>query len=99
MPSQQQTGSDTRMYAPRSESNLGYTNDEDNYHYGKGDPETAEQERDKKQAEKDAKTDTTDLPHLQFSVPKPEPEMPPMTHSCQKNKEKNKEESTAEIEV
>ena len=78
MPSQQQTGSDTRMYSPRSESNLGYTNDDDSYQYGKGDPELAEQERDKKQAEKDAQKDTTDLPHLQFSVPKPEPEMPPM---------------------
>ena len=78
MPSQQQTGSDTRMYSPRSESNLGYTNDDDSYQYGKGDPELAEQERDKKQAEKDAQKDTTDLPHLQFSVPKPEPKMPPM---------------------
>ena len=72
------TGSDTRMYNPRSESNLGYTKDEDENPYGIGDPETMEQYKDKKQAEKDSETFTEDLPHLQLSVPEPEPEMPPM---------------------
>jgi len=89
MPSQQQTGSDTRMYAPRSESNLGYTNDDDDYNYGKGDPEHTEQLRDKKQAEKDAQTDTTDLPHLQLTVPKPEPEMPPMMPGMEEEEEED----------
>jgi hypothetical protein len=28
------TGSDTRMYSPRSESMLGYTKDDDDYRYG-----------------------------------------------------------------
>ena len=72
------TGSDTRMYNPRSESNLGYTKDEDENPYGIGDPETMEQYKDKKQAEKESETLTADLPHLQLSVPEPEPEMPPM---------------------
>ena len=70
------TGSDTRMYAPRSESNLGYTSDED-YRHGIGDPKEMEAYRDKKQSEKEAETLTADLPHLQLAVPKPAPEMPP----------------------
>ena len=72
------TGSDTRMYNPISESNLGYTKDDDENPYGIGDPETMEQYKDKKQAEKESETFTADLPHLQLSVPEPEPEMPPM---------------------
>ncbi len=71
------TGSDTRMYSPRSESNLGYSKDED-YKHGYGDPEEMELARDKKQAENDTPTATEDLPHLQFSMPKPESPMPPM---------------------
>ena len=81
------TGSDTRMYSPRSESNLGYTKDDDDYDYGIGDPEQAEQLRDKKQAEKEAQTDTTDLPHLQFTIPEPEPEMPPMMPGMEEEEE------------
>ncbi len=73
------TGSDTRMYAPRSESNLGYSKDDDDYGHGVGDPEQMEQVRDKKLAEKEKTSVTEDLPHLQLSVPKPEPPMmPPM---------------------
>ena len=73
------TGSDTRMYAPRSESNLGYSKDDDDYGHGTGDPEHMEQVRDKKLAEKEKTSVTEDLPHLQLSVPKPEPPMmPPM---------------------
>lgn len=81
------TGSDTRMYSPRSESNLGYTKDDDDYDYGIGDPEQAEQLRDKKQAEKEEQTDTTDLPHLQFSIPEPKPEMPPMMPGMEEEEE------------
>ena len=69
------TGSDTRMYAPRSESNLGYSKDDDDYGHGTGDPEHMEQVRDKKLAEKEKTSVTEDLPHLQLSVPKPEPPM------------------------
>ena len=36
------TGSDTRMYSPRSESNLGWSKDEDESKYGYGDPEEME---------------------------------------------------------
>lgn len=71
------TGSDTRMYNPRSESNLGYTKDDD-YRYGIGDPEAMEAYRDQKQAEKDKPTMTDELPHLQISIPEPPPQMPPM---------------------
>jgi len=71
------TGSDTRMYSPRSESNLGYSKDED-YKHGYGDPEEMELVRDKKQAENDKPSMTEELPHLQLSIPKPEPSMPPM---------------------
>lgn len=72
------TGSDTRMYSPRSESNLGYTKDDDEYRHGYGDPEQMEVARDKKLQEKEQPTMTEELPHLQISVPKPAPEMPPM---------------------
>lgn len=71
-------GSDTRMYSPRSESNLGYTKDDDEYRHGYGDPEQMEVARDKKLQEKEQPTMTEELPHLQISVPKPTPEMPPM---------------------
>jgi len=72
------TGSDTRMYSPRSESNLGWSKDED-YRHGYGDPEQMEIARDEKQAEQEQTTITDDLPHLQISIPKPEPPMmPPM---------------------
>lgn len=72
------TGSDTRMYSPRSESNLGYTKDDDEYRHGYGDPEQMEVARDKKLQEKEQPTMTEELPHLQISVPEPAPEMPPM---------------------
>jgi len=73
------TGSDTRMYSPRSESNLGWSKDEDDSKYGYGDPEQAEMARDKKQAENEAPTMSEELPHLQISIPEPTPPMmPPM---------------------
>ena len=74
------TGSDTRMYSPRSESNLGYSKDDD-YPHGIGDPEEMEAYRDKQMAEKEKPTLTDDLPHLQLSIPRtppPMPSMPPM---------------------
>ena len=72
------TGSDTRMYSPRSEANLGYSKDDGGYDHGIGDPETMEQLRDQKMKEKEQATSADDLPHLQLSIPKPEPQMPPM---------------------
>ena len=72
------TGSDTRMYSPRSESNLGFTSEED-YRHGIGDPEAMEAYRDKREAEKERTTVTDDLPHLQLGVPEPPMmEQPPM---------------------
>ena len=72
------TGSDTRMYSPRSESMLGYTKDDDDYRYGVGDPKEMDKLRDQKQSQKESEEKTDDLPHLKISIPKPEPEMPPM---------------------
>jgi hypothetical protein len=66
------------MYSPRSESNLGYTKDDDDYKYGVGDPKEMDKLRDQKQSQKEAEEKTDDLPHLKISIPKPEPEMPPM---------------------
>ena len=72
------TGSDTRMYAPRSESMLGWTKDDDDYRHGIGDPETMEQMRDKKMKEKETEGSVSELPHLKIENPTPEPEEPPM---------------------
>jgi len=72
------TGSDTRMYSPRSESMLGYTKDDDDYKYGVGDPKEMDKLRDQKQSQKEAEEKTDDLPHLKISIPKPAPEIPPM---------------------
>ena len=83
------TGSDTRMYSPRSESMLGYTKDEDDYTYGIGDPEAMEAAKDKRIAEKDAETQASDLPHLTIEVPKPEPEMPPMMPGMEEEEEED----------
>ena len=65
------TGSDTRMYSPRSESNLGYANDAEDNPHGVGDPETMEQLRDKRMAEAENKQTVHDLPHLRIDVPNP----------------------------
>tara|TARA_R100001510_G_scaffold20564_1_gene17968 strand:+ start:3416 stop:4537 length:1122 start_codon:yes stop_codon:yes gene_type:complete len=71
------TGSDTRMYSPRSESNLGYSKDDDDYKHGGGDPEQMEIMRDKKQAEKEKPVMSETLPHLQITIPKQDPPMMP----------------------
>ena len=78
IPANMGTGSDTRMYSPRSESMLGYTKDDDDYRHGIGDPETMERMRDKKMKEKETAGVVDDLPHLKLESPKPEPEMPMM---------------------
>jgi len=82
MPSSMGTGSDTRMYAPRSESMLGWSKDDDDYRHGIGDPETMERMRDKKMKEKESEGTVSELPHLTIESPNPEPspspEMPPM---------------------
>jgi len=81
------TGSDTRMYSPRSESNLGWSKEED-YRHGYGDPEQMEIARDKKQAEQENTTMVDDLPHLQISIPEPEsPMMPPMMPPIEEEEE------------
>ena len=72
------TGSDTRMYAPRSESTNMYSGD-DSYRYGIGDPKAMEEYRDKKQKEKESAMSLNDLPHLKVEIDKPDmPMMPPM---------------------
>ena len=74
------TGSDTRLYAPRSESSHMYTansEDEETYRHGIGDPEDMERRRDKKQAERDNAERVTDLPHLRLETVEPKPDLPP----------------------
>ena len=74
------TGSDTRLYAPRSESNNMYTansEDEESYKHGIGDPESMEKRRDKLQAEKDNVERVMDLPHLRLETVEPKPDLPP----------------------
>jgi len=74
------TGSDTRLYNPKSEASHMYTansEDEESYRHGIGDPEEMERRRDKMQAEKDNSEKTTDLPHLRLETVEPQPEMPP----------------------
>ena len=74
------TGSDTRLYAPRSESNNMYTansEDEESYKHGIGDAESNERRRDKLQAEKDNAERVMDLPHLRLETVEPKPDLPP----------------------
>ena len=76
----QSTGSDTRMYNPRSESNHMYTansEDEESFRHGTGDPESNERRRDKLQAEKDNAERVMDLPHLRLETVEPKPDLPP----------------------
>jgi hypothetical protein len=75
------------MYSPRSESNLGWSKEED-YRHGYGDPEQMEIARDEKQAEQEKTTMVDDLPHLQISIPEPEPPMmPPMMPPMEEEEE------------
>jgi len=73
------TGSDTRMYNPRSESSHMYTansEDEESFRHGIGDPESMERYRDKLQSEKEGEVKVTDLPHIRLQTVEPQPEMP-----------------------
>jgi len=66
-------GSDTRIYAPRSESNHMYSNnDEDSYRHGIGDKEEFERKRDEKMREKEETKTVGDAPHLRIEIDKPE---------------------------
>ena len=74
------TGSDTRMYAPRSESNNMYganSEDEESYRHGIGDPESMERRRDKLEADKENAKKVKDLPHLRLETVEPKPDLPP----------------------
>ena len=74
------TGSDTRMYAPRSLSDNMYganSEDDDSYRHGIGDPESMEKRRDKMQAEKEGEQKVMNLPHLKLETVEPKPELPP----------------------
>lgn len=63
------TGSDTRMYNPRSEASNLYTRDDiDDSKHGFGDPEQLEQMRDKKQAKQEADDKVQNLPHLTVDI-------------------------------
>lgn len=74
MTSSMGTGSDTRIYAPRSESDHLYSDGEDNPH-GKGSPEYEDKMKDKKMKEKEEAKATRDLPHLKFNIEQNEPSM------------------------
>lgn len=66
-------GSDTRIYAPRSESNHMYSNnDEDSYRHGIGDKEEFERKRDEKIRQKEETKTVGDTPHLRIEIDKPE---------------------------
>ena len=78
------TGSDTRMYGPRSESTHMYTGADEDYRHGIGDPKAMEEYRDKLMREKEAIKNVNDLPHLKVEVdapppPPPQPMAPPMS--------------------
>ena len=66
------TGSDTRMYNPRSESSRMYSNrgDEDDFDYSSRDYEGVERRKDEKQ-EKEEMNTSKDLPHLRVEVEHP----------------------------
>ena len=65
-------GSDTRMYAPRSESSRMYASDDDDYRHGAGDAEEQERRRDEKMRKREETKGVSDTPHLQISIDKPD---------------------------
>jgi hypothetical protein len=66
-------GSDTRMYAPRSESSRMYaSDDEDSYRHGAGDAEEQERRRDEKMRKREETKTVGDTPHLQIAIDQPE---------------------------
>jgi len=94
MPAGMGTGTDTRMYAPRSESDIMYTaDDDDSYKHGKGSPEKVDELKDKRMQEKDAEKKVNDHPHLKVNVKEPEPEMPPGMPMPEEMEEEGMEET------
>ena len=65
-------GSDTRMYAPRSESSRMYASDDDDYRHGAGDAEEQERRRDEKMRKREETKVVSATPHLQISIDKPD---------------------------
>ena len=66
-------GSDTRMYAPRSESSRMYaSDDDDSYRHGAGDAEEQERRRDEKMRRREETKTVGDTPHLQIAIDQPE---------------------------
>ena len=68
-------GSDTRMYAPRSESSRMYASDDDDYRHGAGDAEEQERRRDEKMRKREETKVVSDTPHLQISIDKPDEDL------------------------
>ena len=74
------TGSDTRLYNPKSEASHMYTansEDEESFRHGVGDAEFNERRRDKMQAEKENAEKVMNLPHLRLETIEPKPDLPP----------------------
>ena len=98
------TGSDTRMYNPRSESSRMYASDErrgDDRH-GQGDPEDMERQRDKQQAHDEADK-IKDLPHLKVEVEHQRPglqePLPPLPGAENEEPQMNEDENAVGAEV
>ena len=65
------TGSDTRMYNPRSDSARSYTgDDEEDYRYGPADPKEMDERRAKLREQREADK-IKDLPHIKVEVEQP----------------------------
>tara|TARA_R110002110_G_scaffold140314_2_gene327508 strand:- start:294 stop:1529 length:1236 start_codon:yes stop_codon:yes gene_type:complete len=91
------TGSDTRMYNPRSEASHLYSVEDERgeYKHGIGDDKDMEERRDKAQIQQEAEK-VKDLPHLKIDIehanPPPSempPEMPPEGEEPQMNEDEN----------
>ena len=98
------TGSDTRMYNPRSESSRMYSADESrgDYRHGQGDPEDMERQRDKKQAQEEADK-VKDLPHIKIEVehqgPGLQEPLPPLPGAENEEPQMNEDENAVGAEV
>ena len=98
------TGSDTRMYNPRSESSRMYSTDESrgDYRHGIGDPEDMERQRDKQQAQEEADK-TKDLPHIKIEVEHQGPDLqeplPPLPGAENEEPQMNEDENAEGAEV
>ena len=98
------TGSDTRMYNPRSESSRMYSTDESrgDYRHGIGDPEDMERQRDKQQAQEEADK-TKDLPHIKIEVEHQGPDLqeplPPLPGAENEEPQMDEDENAVGAEV